>query len=225
MYKSFAVLFGIVTILFITSRCKHDADEIPTPSDGNSNNNNSNNLNVKDSICYLAEIQPVFNTYCAYSGCHDAASARSGVDLSSYSSTKKVDGNSLIESIDAKGGDRMPPINSTALPAAKNSLIKQWIKEGMKDNVDCSLACDTGNVTFSGTVFSIIRDNCNGCHNNTSPILSSYAGIKVQADNGKLVCSIDHASGCSAMPPSLTKISDCNINQIKKWIALGAKND
>ena len=222
MYKSIAVLITIIIIVFITSRCKDDSDEMPAPSNANTNNNN---LNVKDSICYLAEIQPVFNTYCAYSGCHDAASARSGVNLSSYSSSKKVGGKSLIESIDAKGGDRMPPINSTALPAAKNALIKQWIKEGMRDNVDCSTTCDTGNVTFSGTVFSIIRDNCNGCHNNTSPILSSYAGIKVQADNGKLVCSIDHAIGCSAMPPSLTKISDCNINQIKKWIALGAKND
>ena len=95
----------------------------------------------------------------------------------------------------------------------------------MQENVDCAASCDLTNVTFSGTIFPIIRDYCNGCHNNTSPVLSSYAAIKAQVDNGNLICSIDHGNTCSAMPPSGTKLPECKINQIKKWISLGTKND
>ena len=50
--------------------------------------------------------------------------------------------------------------------------------------------CDVTNVTYSGTIQPIVQGNCAvpGCHvpGATSPDLSTYAGLKTVADNGKL---------------------------------------
>lgn len=89
--------------------------------------------------------------------------------------------------------------------------------------------CDTANMTYSANVAPIISANCTGCHSGSAPsggvTLSTYAGVKTQADNGNLVGVITHASGYPAMPQGGSKLSDCNINKIKAWIARGALNN
>src|SRR5690348_11891037 len=64
--------------------------------------------------------------------------------------------------------------------------------------------CDTTNVTYSGKVLPLIQNNCYTCHSGASPSgnvsLDSYSNLKVYADNGKLIGTISHAAGYSAMP-------------------------
>ena len=86
--------------------------------------------------------------------------------------------------------------------------------------------CDTANMKFAANVQPILQANCYSCHGNGNVnggvTLDTYAGVKAVADNGKLVGVITHAAGFPPMPQGGTKLSDCNINKIKAWIARGA---
>jgi hypothetical protein len=90
-------------------------------------------------------------------------------------------------------------------------------------------ACDTTTVTYSSSVVPMLLSNCTSCHGGSAPSaginLSAYAGVKAQADNGKLWGSISHAAGFSAMPKNAAKMSTCNLAKIKKWIDAGAPNN
>ncbi len=89
--------------------------------------------------------------------------------------------------------------------------------------------CDTANVTFAATIRPILQLSCTSCHAGGNPPgqvnLSNYSGVKAAADNGKLVGSITHASGFSAMPEGGAKLPDCTINKIKAWVNSGAPNN
>jgi uncharacterized membrane protein len=89
--------------------------------------------------------------------------------------------------------------------------------------------CDTTNRTYTAHVVPILQSNCYGCHANGASSggvsLGTYAALKTQADNGRLMGSITHASGFAAMPLGRAKLSDCDINIIRAWIARGAQNN
>jgi mono/diheme cytochrome c family protein len=86
--------------------------------------------------------------------------------------------------------------------------------------------CDTTNVTYSGTVKAIIEGNCVSCHTGAGAgggyQLDSYAGMKVVADNGKLVNSVTYVS--NGMPKA-GKMDACRVNQIVAWVNQGAQNN
>ncbi len=92
--------------------------------------------------------------------------------------------------------------------------------------------CNTDSVTYSGTVSPILVTNCasaSGCHkskavdptNFTVVELDQYAGAKAAA-GGNLLNVINHVSGFSAMPKNNSKMDDCTISKISKWVADGA---
>lgn len=92
-----------------------------------------------------------------------------------------------------------------------------------------NLQCDTLSLSFSKDVFPIISNDCNSCHSTAGSgggiVLLTYAEVKAQVTNGKLVGSIIHAGGFSPMPKNSTKLSDCKINKIKAWISQGSLNN
>ena len=92
--------------------------------------------------------------------------------------------------------------------------------------------CDTISVNYSITVSDIISQNCLSCHSNASAStsgggipLEDYSDVKVNADNGKLLGSIQQLTGYSPMPKGGSKLNDCNISQIEIWINSGAANN
>ena len=92
--------------------------------------------------------------------------------------------------------------------------------------------CDTSNVTYSGSVSPIASQYCLSCHSNASAAtagagikLEDYADIKVLADNGKLLGSVKHETGISAMPKGGGKLNNCNISLIELWVNSGAPNN
>jgi hypothetical protein len=96
------------------------------------------------------------------------------------------------------------------------------------------VVCDTSNVTYSGTVYPIINENCSGCHTGSTPqgnvLLADYQSISAQAaipagQYGSLYGAISHNPGNSPMPKNGTKLSDCKISQIKVWIDAGRPNN
>ncbi|HRN56056.1 MAG TPA: cytochrome c [Agriterribacter sp.] len=86
--------------------------------------------------------------------------------------------------------------------------------------------CDTVGMKYSRDILPIITANCYSCHANGivngDVSLDGYANLKTQADNGNLIGVITHANGYPPMPGNGGKLSDCEINKIKAWIAGGA---
>ena len=89
--------------------------------------------------------------------------------------------------------------------------------------------CDTAIVTFSGSVKPILTANCTSCHSRPNPplgvLLDEYSGVKEQAINGRLLGAVTHSPGFIPMPQNTTKLSDCNIAKIKKWVIAGAPDN
>lgn len=86
-----------------------------------------------------------------------------------------------------------------------------------------SRACDTTNVTWSGTIQPIIQGNCAipGCHvaGGTGPgDFTSYLGVKEKVDNGTLRQEVV-VDG--TMPPDYD-LRPCEVQQIDAWIQAGA---
>lgn len=99
----------------------------------------------------FSNVQSIFNSSCATSGCHDSSTAKSGVNLTSYdevmNSVGQQYGENVVQAEDAAGsplvdkiessnpdfGQRMPP-SGPYLSSDKIDLIKEWINEGAKDN-------------------------------------------------------------------------------------------
>lgn len=100
-------------------------------------------------------------------------------------------------------------------------------KENLYPPTPGSVSCDTVNVTYSGTVRTILTASCTGCHSASNPSggynLSDHAGVTASAS--RLPGSIQHASGYSAMPKNAAKLSDCQIAQIERWLNAGAPNN
>lgn len=93
-----------------------------------------------------------------------------------------------------------------------------------------TVVCDTTNVSFATDLKPILTAKCNisGCHNtaaSTGYDLTTYDGLKVIADNGKLLGSINWTTGFSAMPKSLPKLSTCEINKFTRWVNQGKLNN
>ena len=184
-----------------------------------------------DTVYFQQTILPLITSNCAMSGCHDAISHKEGVILTdyahirAYSSTTNPAGSTLYRSIVTGYMPPKGPLASTQIA----SLLK-WMQQGAKNN-SCVASgnCVATNVSFANTVLPTLRTNCTGCHSGTTPSagidLNSYATVKVQAANGKLVGSISHSTGFIPMPSATVSISACEINQIKAWIAEGTLNN
>ena len=168
------------------------------------------------------------------SGCHDAITRAEDVELTSYAKIKRYvtafnpSASKLYTESLKTDEDRMPPAPLPALTTLQLNKISKWINQGAFNN-QCSGGCDTTNFTYSGAVLIMNDTYCKGCHNPASLgggiDLSGYASLKVQASNGKYLGSIQHGTGFFAMPKGGTKLSDCQIRQVEKWIQAGMINN
>lgn len=80
-------------------------------------------------------------------------------------------------------------------------------------------------VFYSKQVGPILQTNCYRCHspgsNVSGILLNSYQAVSVYANNGYLYGTIAHVSGYRPMPDDGSKLDDCDIAIIKKWIDTG----
>lgn len=242
--KKFLFLLLSTTLVFCYS-CKHEPDFAgtlqPVEPGGNNNGNNTGNHTAstcsKDSIYFVQQVLPIFQSSCAKSGCHDAGTHKENLILDSYSHIIASGGvnisnpaNSKIYKVLVKTGeDRMPPLPAAALTSAQLSSISKWIGQGAKNNSCVESGCDTTNVKYSTHILPLMQNNCQGCHSGSAPDgginLITYAGVKAVADNGKLFGAISHLNGYSAMPKNGIKLTDCQINIVKIWINQGSINN
>ena len=214
-------LFGVVIALSVTfylSNCTNEYIE---------------NINP---VCFESEVLPIFQSNCTQSGCHNATDQEKGYDLSSYEGIVKrgiTPGSyrkSELYKILVQPAGAMPPKPFELLNDAQIGIIALWIEQGAMHTTDCAGAvCDTTNVTYSGSVKPILVNYCTGCHSGSAPSggisYETYDLTKATALSGAIVGSIERTSSYSPMPQGGNKLNDCSIAIIKKWVALGAKND
>ena len=193
-----------------------------------------------DTVYFSRDILPLLKSNCAKSGCHDASSHQDGVVLDNYQHVMssdvvrafRPDNSDLYEAITENDPDkRMPVPPNQPLTSAQIDLIEKWILQGAKD-LSCDEmtgTCDTTAVSYSTFVAPVLSTYCVGCHSGGAPSgnisLNSYAGVRTQALNGKLVGAISWANGYQPMPKGSSKLSECKINKIKAWIHDGAQNN
>ncbi|MBX7240168.1 MAG: hypothetical protein K1X92_00370 [Bacteroidia bacterium] len=87
--------------------------------------------------------------------------------------------------------------------------------------------CDTASVKYGSTIKPILQNSCYSCHGQ-SQFLSNGAGYNLEAydslkqfiADGRFLKSIKWSDpdNVSTMPKGGTKIADCDISKIEKWI-------
>lgn len=184
-------------------------------------------------ICFDRDILPIFLSNCAMSGCHDAASRENGYVLDSYENIIKkgiVKGNPAGSRIfqtvtHAKGVEFMPAVGP-GLPDVSINMLRRWIMAGATDCTSgCNVTCDTTNFTYSGAIKPLMETYCIGCHYSSPSNFANYEDVKNAAITGDIIPDISHEPGYQPMPQNGAKLLDCQITQVKKWVAAGAPNN
>ncbi|MEZ4944029.1 MAG: c-type cytochrome domain-containing protein [Cyclobacteriaceae bacterium] len=228
----------VATLMALIWSCSHDPFLLPDPPIVvNPENDFGGTLPdcQYQGVCFESSILPIFVSSCAKPGCHDAVTREEGFNLTSYANIIKkgiVPGNaneSKLYKVTTKSGeDQMPPYPDLPLTQPQRDSIAKWINGGAKNTVKCNCACDSTAYTYQATIAPLLQGYCVGCHTVSSLggniNLSNYAGVKASIDNGRLMGSIKHESGFSPMPKG-SKLSDCQITQISKWVSEGALNN
>lgn len=229
MKKAIYFLALSASVIMLGNACKHEPlPAIPVTPDPVTGGTNE--------VCFQSDILPLFQSNCAKSGCHDAASHQGEYVFDSYANIIRKDirpgdatGSKVYKVLFENGNDRMPPPPNADLTAQQKALIGRWINEGAKNTVSCGFSCDSTQFKYGANVSVILSTYCLGCHSGGSPSaginLSTYAGVNQVAVSGRLVGAVTHAPGYAAMPNGGNKLSDCQIAQIKKWVAAGALNN
>lgn len=195
-------------------------------------------------VCFESEILPVFQTNCTQSGCHNAVEKKHGFDLSGYEGIMEgiypgsPERSKAFQYMIKTGGNVMPPPPYSRLDQATLNKIAQWIEEGARNTTQCAdtttggntnPTCDLSAVTYSGTVAPLMQLYCNGCHSGTAAAhnirTDTYTNVKALAAKPSFMGSMQHLPGYSPMPQNASRLSTCQLDQIAKWIELGAKQD
>jgi mono/diheme cytochrome c family protein len=240
------LIFLLTGISFLAINCKHEIPLVVSSGNGTGTGTGTGtgggtggggtspqtSTCSPDTVYFSNTILPLINSSCATTGCHDAISRRSGLNLTSYNqvmglvSPGNASGSRLYSVITTTSGEnKMPP--NAPLTATQIASIQKWINQGALNN-QCSSGCDSSVYTYSGAVSKIMSTYCVGCHNSASLgggiDLSAYASVKTAA-LGRMMGSINQLAGYSAMPKGGNKLSDCQIAQIQKWIQAGTLNN
>lgn len=213
------ILFVVTTVLFFIT-CKHQP---PGPVPDNTS-----------PYCFQTDVLPIFQTNCAKVGCHDAVTHEKGYNFTSYTTVMKrgvVKGNpnasEIYTCLSGYGEDRMPQ-DAPPLTAYQQNLIRRWIADGCKNDT-CEGSCDSTQFAYTANIAPIMNTYCKGCHNASNAQknvdCSSYPKLSLIVADGRLMKSINHTAGVTAMPYNMPKLDDCRIAQIRKWIQDGAKNN
>ncbi len=188
----------------------------------------SNNCSP-DTVYFQNDIQPLLNSTCAMTGCHDAVTGKEGIVLTDYAAVMKTGGINLQNPTDSKiyrvlnngGDDVMPPGPITPWNNSQKDALLTWISQGALNNACIDSVCDTTNVTFARSVVPIFQKYCYGCHSSSNSSggvdLTNFNQLSVLIGNGSLLGSIRHDAGFIPMPVGGNKLSKCEIETIAIW--------
>ncbi len=191
-------------------------------------------------VYFERDILPLFQTNCAFSGCHNEASAQDDVILTNYENVMnsdiveafRLDNSDLYEVLtEDDEDDRMPPPPASRLSSEDINTIAEWILQGAT-NETCDFEeedCDLEMVTYSEEIVSILEEGCISCHSESTVSggvrLDNYQQVAIVAENGRLLGAVSWSPDYINMPFGGTQIDDCYIQQIETWIDAGFPNN
>jgi len=88
---------------------------------------------ITDTISYSEKIQPLIDINCATSGCHDAGTAQSGYDLSTYAGIS-TNASDMLNAMRGQNGFTQMPFGSPMLADSSILQFEAWIAQGKLDN-------------------------------------------------------------------------------------------
>ncbi len=120
--KKILLLAIFASLIYTVSSCNKDTDFLEDADCANVDSATNT---------YTTNIKNIVDTYCAYSGCHDATTQASGINLSDYSATKNVfeNGDGLCTINHGSGCEPMP-LNGSKLASDVINDIECWISNG-----------------------------------------------------------------------------------------------
>jgi mono/diheme cytochrome c family protein len=231
MKKEFSVVYSskssgvLILLILLLYGCVHDPfPAVAPPVEVNPEGGGYGGPDCKYiGVCFESSVLPIFQSSCAKSGCHDAATT-TDYNLTTYENIIQAGPSKMLKATGLTDEDIMPPPPNIALTKAQRDSIAKWINEGAKNTVKCDCSCDTTKFTYTATINPLMSTYCVSCHNPNyvggGVLLNTYEGVQAVALNGKLMPSIKH-TGPFPMPKG-GKLSDCQITQISKWVAGGA---
>jgi mono/diheme cytochrome c family protein len=220
MHKTtiFALSATFLTIIAALTSCKKDY------------------VDTETAVCFQSDVLPIFQSNCAQSGCHNATDKKKGYDLTTFAgiTAKGVKAgdykNSNMYQVLVKpfGPEAMPQSPYPRLKTEQIATIALWIQQGAKNTAACGSACDTTVAKYSTQIKPMMDTYCNGCHSTTAAdasgggtVLDTYASVNDIA--AAVAASVKRTN--NTMPKNGSKLSDCNIKIIDKWIREGALNN
>jgi len=119
--KKFLTFLSVaaITAVSIPSCTKDKAPELIT-------------TDITDTISFSEKIGPLIHINCATSGCHDAETATSGYDLSSFQGISD-NASMMLNAMRGQGAVQMP-YNLPALPDSSIAQFEAWIVQGKLNN-------------------------------------------------------------------------------------------
>ncbi len=215
--RPFAYALGLFLIGTFTTSCTYDS--------------------VEPDVCFETDVLPVFASYCSSGGCHNPTDRVDGYDLTNYEGImrgvkpKSVMSSKLLQSMRKSSGEPMPPKSYPQPSGAQIATIKAWVRSGAANTTNCATStCDTSAaVTYSANIQPLLATYCIGCHSGSNASgnieLVSFSGVQQSALDGSLAGSLKGDPDFSFMPPNSRPLPDCDIYQIEKWVAAGAKEN
>lgn len=135
MKKPFALLSSVFAVVFLFMQCRHKPEkEIIT-----------GNPCHPDTVYFERDVLPLLISSCAYSGCHDVATALDGVILNNYENVMQTadvrpgnpTGSDLYEVLVENNPNKRMPLGQDPWSSDKIELVRKWILQGAKN-----LSCD-----------------------------------------------------------------------------------
>jgi hypothetical protein len=184
-------------------------------------------------VCFAEDVLPIFISNCTMSGCHNQTNHSDGYDLTTYEGIMKgIKAKHPLTSeiyLTIRGNNpSMPQSPYPKLSIIDVNTIKTWIRAGAQNTSNC-IGCDTTNYSYSGRVKPLLDTWCAGCHSSSNSgggiDVSSYGGVVNSISGNKLMGSLNHTNGYSAMPQNGSKLQQCEIDAVQKWINFGFPNN
>lgn len=229
---------GLVMALLLMYGCKHEP--IEGPLDGGSGGGTGGGVEEEvpcdvNTIWFQQQVMPILASSCTNPGaglnCHHTGNEENDwIQITSYETLMAsgiVQDGDFWEAInETDPDDIMPPPPFPALSSDQIATIGQWLQQGAQNNSCENAACDTLNVTYSGTIVPLINARCASCHSSSSPSgnldLTQYSTLRDVALDGRLEGSIKRLPDpYIPMPPTLG-LNDCRVRKFMIWIEDGA---
>jgi uncharacterized membrane protein len=118
--KILSSIFLMTIVSVIGTSCYYDNEDLLYGSNADCSTVDSK---------FSTAINPLMQSKCAYSGCHDAANAAGGVVLENYTQISASAGRIKVRCIDEK---TMPP--GSPLSASETLALQCWINAGTPNN-------------------------------------------------------------------------------------------